>query len=787
MPLQIPNLDDRTYQQIVDEAVARIPAHTPEWTNFNQSDPGITLVELFAWMTENLLYRSNRIPEANRIKFLSLLGIPLRQAAPAYGLVTFINDRGPTQSLPVAKGLELYAGKVPFRTRTDVNILPVGGVLFYKRRIELSENDRERQDELYGAEKASYETAMMEAPAAGKPDPVVDLRSGDVMDKALWLALVAPKNTPLESIKNAISGQTLTLGVYPSVIADLGEPDPLQPRAPEAIDSLKKSGLLFEYLERVTRGKDPGKLVTSYKVVKLEYAENVLKMPGIVQLELPEMSKANQVDDLEPTEEGTGNLPPLVQDRELAGRILLWIRIRKDEQENAADPARITWVGVNTARVIQALRVEGERLGVGTGTPEQMLKVANTPVIVEQPLNPFSPEPLATRFTLTLTDAAGQEETWERVDDLYAAQADDKVYALDPESGQIRCGDGLRGKRFPSGYVVRATYEYGGGSQGNMAIGALNKAPSLVAGIKINNPVPSWGAADGQTVADGERSISRFLRHRDRLVTAEDYREITWQTPGIELGRVEVLPLFQPALPTMGPVKIDSHFWACPNVVAEPIQDVPVVADQSRPGIIPGTVTVLVIPKHTLEQAEPPDPNDLFLDAVCAWLEPRRLLTSRIFVRGPEFIPVYVTIAIQVWPGQISAVVKRAVQFAVRTYLSPLVGGVPHDGQEAGEGWPLGFPQRSDLYTSDLRAVVARVQGVRSVTQLRMAWRNSPEELIEPEFASFIGLQMPWLSGLDVRVGPEALEPRDLAEGLPDLDVPPGEPDLVPVVPSRKC
>ena len=248
-----------------------------------------------------------------------------------------------------------------------------------------------------------------------------------------------------------------------------------------------------------------------------------------------------------------------------------------------------------------------------------------------------------------------------------------------------------------------------------------------------------------------------------------------------------MLPLFQPALPKRDPVKIDTQFWACPGKEADPLAEAIDVEDQTRPGVIPGTVTVLVIPQHPLEQAEPPNPNDLFLDAVCAWLEPRRLLTSRIFVRGPEFIPVYVTIAIQVWPGQISAVVNRAVQIAVRTYLSPLVGGIPQEGEDTGKGWWLGYPQRTELYVSDLRAVVARVDGVRSVTQLKLAWMQSPGELTEPEPAMFIGLQMPWLSGIDVRVGPLALEPRDLAAGSPVLGEPPGEPAIVPVVPSRKC
>ncbi|MCB0253129.1 MAG: putative baseplate assembly protein, partial [Anaerolineae bacterium] len=85
MPLTVPNLDDRNFEQLVAETRARIPVHTPEWTNLNDSDPGITLVQLFAFMTENLLYRSNRIPERNRKKFLSLLNIPLRPASPARG------------------------------------------------------------------------------------------------------------------------------------------------------------------------------------------------------------------------------------------------------------------------------------------------------------------------------------------------------------------------------------------------------------------------------------------------------------------------------------------------------------------------------------------------------------------------------------------------------------------------------------------------------------------------------------------------------------------------------
>src|ERR671932_2510484 len=106
MPLAPPpTIDSRRYQELLDDALARIPVHNPEWTNFNRSDPGVTLVELFAFMTENLLYRANQIPERNRRKFLTLLGVPLRPAASARGLVAIANERGPLQTITLSAGL----------------------------------------------------------------------------------------------------------------------------------------------------------------------------------------------------------------------------------------------------------------------------------------------------------------------------------------------------------------------------------------------------------------------------------------------------------------------------------------------------------------------------------------------------------------------------------------------------------------------------------------------------------------------------------------------------------
>src|SRR5262247_1807714 len=102
MPFSPPSIDDRSFQDLVDDLLARIPAHTPEWTNPREGDPGRTLIELFAWLGDTLLYRANLIPERQRLAFLRLLGAPMRPAMPARGMVTVsLRDNEPVAALAI--------------------------------------------------------------------------------------------------------------------------------------------------------------------------------------------------------------------------------------------------------------------------------------------------------------------------------------------------------------------------------------------------------------------------------------------------------------------------------------------------------------------------------------------------------------------------------------------------------------------------------------------------------------------------------------------------------------
>ena len=89
MSLPAPNLDDRRFQDLVDDAKRLVQQRTRRWTDHNVSDPGVTLIEAFAWITDQMLYRLNRVPDLNYIKFLDLIGVRLFPPTGATAPVTF--------------------------------------------------------------------------------------------------------------------------------------------------------------------------------------------------------------------------------------------------------------------------------------------------------------------------------------------------------------------------------------------------------------------------------------------------------------------------------------------------------------------------------------------------------------------------------------------------------------------------------------------------------------------------------------------------------------------------
>jgi predicted phage baseplate assembly protein len=292
-----------------------------------------------------------------------------------------------------------------------------------------------------------------------------------------------------------------------------------------------------------------------------------------------------------------------------------------------------------------------------------------------------------------------------------------EVFALDQESGQIRFGDGTRGKRPPRGATMRVDYDYGVGEAGNVGAGSINSGAALPSGVRVTNPVRTWRGARAETPTEGEKQIARYLQHRDRLVSVEDFELIVMRAPGVDIGRVEVLPAYNPEL--------------APN----------------EPGDAPGAVTVMVIPSYDPAQPQAPLPDKLFLDAVCAQLDPRRLVTTEIFLRGPVYKPVWVSLGINVVAGAGIAQVREAVRRAILRFLAPLpdksADAPPLTGME--KGWPL----RKPVVDRELLAVASRVGGVLSVNDVFIAEGSLPASTQ----ITMTGLELPRVMGISVAVG----------------------------------
>jgi hypothetical protein len=811
MPLQLPVLDNRNFEQILLEARRRVPVYTPEWTTFElDSDPGITIVQLFAFITESLYYRADRIPQRNRLKFLQLLGIPLQQAAPAQGIIRVRNERGPVEPLPLDAGIVVAAGSVNFLTLDPVNVLPVEAAVYYKRKIS-PDDERyaefntkyqaikeaalaalEAADDADAAEAVDvsetgggtadgepstdavrldfYESSQMTQPTAGEPPPVLDLSSDETTDHAVYLALLSPKNVTPDAAREALANQTLSVGIIPA-LTDTTVP-PLVPSRLGA-PRLPLPSLVYEIPDASVAG-------TRYARLRVVQEPDVLSDVGVVQLEMPGKDRLKPWEFKEPLQEGTGDYPPRIEDDQVRARLVTWLRVRlppsqptaattgattagsaaaaafgassgagaaadssgaagavasaanrpaasAQGNQGAAVSARLTWLGVNAARVRQAIPVFNELLGTANGEPDQTVVLANTPVIADSVL-------------LEVQDIGGVWRLWLQTDDLLAAGDTDEVFTVDYESGQVRFGDGHRGVRPPAASRIRASYQYGGGTQGNVAIGAVKTSPDvrLQGGYKLDNPIATWGGDLGETVDEGERNIPLYLRHRDRCVTAQDFKDVTQRTPGVDVGRVEVLPLYNP--------------------------------DKGLDNLA-GVVTLMVVPATDTTRPLWPSPNRLFLKTVCNYLDERRLVTTEIYVRGPEYVSVALSIGLEVRAGYFRDQVIQAVRVRLQEYLSALPPGGPDE-----TGWPL----NKLLLQKDIEAVVTRVAGVEFVNSMELGVGGA----LNIESQRLKGLQLPRLDTLDVREG----DAESLQSILGAQPAETQEPTVVPVpVTKSKC
>ena len=706
MPIRPPALDDRGFNDLVADMVRRVPAHTPEWTDLREGDPGRTLIDLFAWMGDTILYRANLIPERQRLAFLRLLGKPLRPAMPARGIVQVVSVDPTQTAMTVLPMRHPVAKPVQFELDSELAVLPVEGRTYIKRRPGTAERAQlssllDDLKDLYSisGEPEAYVTTPVFV--GGNAEPGGRDFVGESIDKCLWFALLAP--TPEDRVKAAVKRTlggggdkrraVLSVGMSP-MIATIQPLEAVSTRAPIAhvweIAAAGGDGTDYLPLELLSDGTSG---LTQMGVVRL-------LLPGDDDFAVPPNDVIGTVNA------GVGDRPPRIDDPVAAQRLVAWIRLRP-LPEARLSTLPLSWAGTNAVSITQRKTYGRQEIGRGTGLSGQQLSLGVTNVETES-------------LVIEVEEEEGMR-VWPLVADIAMAGRGQRACAIDAEAGMVRFGDGVTGAVPASGRAIHVAYmRAGGGEAGNLPPGSMKSisGPDPLFQLKLNQPLPFSAGVDAETLDRAEARIPAELRHGDRAVTSSDYNMLAAATPGVSVGRVEVLDRFKP--------------------------------QQRRDGL-PGVVSVMVIPGRTGFEKPSPRPDRATLESVYAWLDARRPLGTELYVIAPDYVPVGVSAAVELVDPASRDAVLEMVSEAIRALLWPLPPGGP-DGQ----GWPLGRLLDDRL----IETAVARVPGVRNVAPVRMftqskrgAWSAVAEDNSGRGRLPLEYWQLPELAMLSVSVG----------------------------------
>ena len=712
--LPLPDLDDRRFDDLVAELQARLARQVPDMAPLAPGDPVHALVDLFAWLAETVIYRANRIPERQRRAFLNLLQIPMRPARPARGIVsidaTGADGRGALPPLVRAE-TALAAGPVAFSTVGELQPTPLALRVLAKRTLDAAALAAQ------GITLAQLRDQYGVEPAAFRPVTLVPgtdaLTLRGTQDGALHLALCLPK--PLgpaatERVRGQIAGIVLNIGLAPPADADGELATTVPPRA-----------LQWD----LAWWPDPAGAPTVVRWLPLEVpagGDSSLggRRTGVVRLRLPREAALLRVPtELDPQFAGYGDTPPEPPADVQPTQVVCWLRLRCPAEPTLA----LGHIAVNAVEVVGQGVVRDEMLGAGTGQADQSFKLLHADV---------EPESLVVEV-----QAANGYERWEQVPQLAGIAPDAPAYVLDAASGEVRFGDGIRGRRPPAHARVRAAvYRHGGGSAGNLAAGRI--APMPGGRLQLRHEWPTRGGVDAETVEQAERRIPEFLARRERAVTAEDFSVLARGNPVNPVARADAVAGFFPGASLLAVRR---------NV--------------------PGVVSVFVLPPAAPGLGAAPRPSAGLLGDVHAWLAPRCLIGCELYVLAPQYVRIAVAVALEVIDPALEQSVVAQVQQALLAYLWPLPPGGPRAG-----GWPRGRA----VELNELRTQAGRVAGVEAVNGLRLfveeaaagtaapAWR----ELLGTQALALTDYQLPELMAVSVTLGEtQPQPPRGFGPGTP--------------------
>jgi Baseplate J-like protein len=458
------------YTDMLTALQLRIPGYTPEWTDWNESDPGITLLELFAWLGESMIYRLNQVPPACYQKFVQLIGFQPQPALPSVAYLSFTpTPASPAVPILVPQATAVSAtgtdGKpVYFETDTDLAL-----TRFPLTALQLFDGST------HGTGGASFN------PFGTTPSPgnAVYLGFGPA-DPAITLPPFPDQIQLHVVVPAADSG-----AVRSDQVA--GQPAPVPPVTVQ-----------WEYLDS-TAPTEHWTRLNLYQDTSVAFTRE-----GDILVDGPPAQTQAQP--------GIGAFT----------EPYFWIRCRLTGgvYPSGAAPVVVQFQE-NTVSATSLRTVQGEPVGQSSGLPSQQFALANAPV-----------DPSSIQVTVTTGEEA--PVSWTAQEDLFASSATATDYALDANAGTLQFGDGVHGAIPAASSDIDATYRYGGGLRGNVAAGAVSALLGPVLGVSaVTNARPAAGGQDAQSVADLQAEAPVMLRSQQRAVTAADFQAEALRVGGV--------------------------------------------------------------------------------------------------------------------------------------------------------------------------------------------------------------------------------------------------------------
>ncbi len=757
MPLPLPNLDDRRWQDLTQEAIPLIPRYAPQWTDFNTHDPGITLMEMFAWLMESMVYQLNQVPDRFTWQFLAFIGYPKRGPLPAWTVLALQPMTSPPFEVPA--GVQFLAANssgtaVPFATTRAIDLAPVTltGLQADTGTGVLRDYSRDLSDGL-------PVTALGTDPVPGAALYLGFETIPSASPVALWLWFGGPGNgaadreriigeaaAQAKACKPAEPGWQCGSPTPPSTDDCNFTPGPVPPHHSASVVWEAFTGGTWTALTSVAMPARPatGQVVDDTRSLTLDGLVEVNLPASITQTALGAVStplyylrvrlasgaydapvvlnaiQENAVEAVQRTplwQQLTipGTLLPLPTPPVPGQQISLQFVLAPDltiltlATQFPATPGAPAFTFLNyvapAAGNPGSITLEFAIAGIGTAVPSQQVYIPGAPV--------------QNRCVRLYTHDGTNWTEWKQVADFQASLRTDLDYTLDPTTGLITCGDGERGQVFPqlSAIVVTgfATLAHSGNILGRQITGlaatpvntvllaSLSPADQAMLSQIVADPFAAAGGLPAAPLTELEGDAAEVVHAHEGIL---DLAENAQQTTLDQIPKSEVLALPAPsqavnlldteriALDVPGTVVARARAWSD--------------TDPALPGIhATGVVTVVILPGMPVAQ---PQPSPGLIASVKRYLDRRRVICTRIEVASPTYIIITVTASVQALTGASAATVQSGILTALANFLNPL------DGGPAGLGWPFG----RSVYNAEILQLIANVPGVDYVTSLTM-------------------------------------------------------------------